>query len=192
MSQQNETNDVQFPTMIDMETIGTEADATIVQIGLVAFDPNEVGRFHSKKSIFVDINQGRRVDPNTIKWWMKTDPALFAKLVLAENAVRLEEALVLVSQFYNNAGSKEVWANSPSFDVAILNSAYKKHGMRTPFFFRGERCYRTLMAITGTELNEVKERCYKLGHINTVHNALDDAIHQAIGVQMAYEKLRRV
>lgn len=179
-----------FPTMIDMETIGTDSDATIVQIGLVAFDPNTVGKFHSKANITVDINQGRRIDPNTLKWWLNENPELFAKLVTAPGSVTLPEALLKVSMFYNAANSKEVWANSPSFDVAILNSAYRKHTLRSPFHFRGERDYRTMVNVLGISLGEVKERCMGLGIVGTVHNALDDAIHQAVGIQLCYEKMK--
>lgn len=181
-----------FPVMVDMETIGTETDATIVQIGLVAFDPNTVGKFHSKANIFVDINQGRRIDPQTLKWWLgdKGNPELFVKLVTSPGSMALPEALLKVSMFYNAANAQEIWANSPSFDVAILNSAYRKHTLRSPFHFRGERCYRTMVNVLGISLGEIKERCLSLGIVGTVHNALDDAVHQAVGIQMCYEKMR--
>lgn len=184
-----ESNDVSYPVMVDLETIGTKQHATIVQIGLVAFHPTEVGNLKKKLSLIVDIDQKRRIDPATLKWWMKTNSELFTKLVL-EPGNKIDEAFVKVNQFCKEVGACEIWANSPSFDVDILRDAYEQYNMAFPLSFRVERDYRTLVAEANLELSEVKEECYKLGIVGTLHNALDDAVFQAVGVQLARKKLR--
>jgi hypothetical protein len=59
--------------MVDIETLSTRLNAVVLSIGAVAFDPYSDQIGHSF-SIQLDpqeqMEKGRHVDINTIKWWM--------------------------------------------------------------------------------------------------------------------------
>jgi hypothetical protein len=77
-------------------------------------------------------------------------------------------------------GVKNIWAQGPVFDIAILENIYRQYGWPTPWQFWQIRDSRTLFGVHGDP--RIKGR---VGH----HNALADCIYQAQGVQQIYNKL---
>lgn len=156
--------------MVDLETLGTSADAVIVSIGAVTFDPlrhQVIQKFYTP----VNLHQPeRRIDPSTVKWWMTQSDA--AREVFKAKGVSLAETL---EQFATWVGDDMkdvyVWGNGASFDNAILADAYKRCQIAAPWNFWNDRCYRTLKnlypAIPAGERTGV------------YHNALADAEYQA-------------
>ena len=64
--------------MIDLETLATTPDAAILTIGACKFDPNGDDRdkakrnmpsFYKRIDLQSNIDLGRRVDENTLRWW---------------------------------------------------------------------------------------------------------------------------
>ena len=65
--------------MIDVESLGTRADAVILSLGAVKFDLTS-GKIDDQgfyASISIDSNQelGRRIQEDTLLWWLKQDIA---------------------------------------------------------------------------------------------------------------------
>ena len=57
--------------MIDLETMGTRADAPIVSIGAVAFDAKGIDReFYCTVSLHSAVRSGAVIDPSTVMWWL--------------------------------------------------------------------------------------------------------------------------
>lgn len=65
----------------------------------------------------------------------------------------------------------EVWGNGASFDNVILRGAYARNSTPAPWAWWNDRCYRTIKAL---------HREVPMERLGTHHNALDDAISQAL------------
>ena len=86
---------------VDLETLGTVADAVILSIGAVRFDPdsNQIDDAGFYRSISIDSNldHKRRVQEDTLIWWMKQPAA--AQKVFHEPKEILETALCAFSDW---------------------------------------------------------------------------------------------
>lgn len=138
--------------MIDLETLGTTADAVILSVGAVKFDLesdaiDEEG-FYGSISIESNMDLGRKIDEDTLLWWLKQPAA--AQNVFHEDKLSLEQTLMDLSDWLGNA-EWIVWAKGPGFDVAMLEHAYKRLGMSPPWAFWNVRCVRTYMALPGAK-----------------------------------------
>ena len=59
--------------MIDLETLATTPEATVLTIGACKFDPHG-NTIDETLYMRVDIDsQDRDIDPNTLEWWSKQD-----------------------------------------------------------------------------------------------------------------------
>lgn len=172
--------------MIDLETMGKTNDAAITAIAAVEFsadtyaiDPSSGGIVYrdSRRSDFyrvVDLNtsvrEGGVMDASTVLWWMKQSEE--ARQMFSETAVDIKTALKDFSLWLGTKLETDVWGNGATFDLVILEGAYNRSGIATPWGHRNERCYRTMKNTVGAEFKE-KERA------SGVHNALEDALSQA-------------
>ncbi|MDX8383183.1 MAG: 3'-5' exonuclease [Ghiorsea sp.] len=157
--------------MVDLETLSTQCDATLISIGAVMFDPEEhkFGRqFYSPISTVSCKELGLHVDKNTINWWMKqTKDAQRALIEAKTTKVSITDALVGFSNFLSENKSKYIWCRGANFDAPILSTIYKKLGIVEPFKFYDVLCHRTY-----TTLSEYPRMPFKCP---TPHHALDDA-----------------
>lgn len=174
--------------MTDLETLGTRAGCTILSIGAVMFDPETKmlgARFYVVINRYSCKQCGLFEDTDTLKWWEEQSPSARKVLTLSDSnsSEPLETALTSFKHFLSNHGAENVrvWGNGADFDNAILQSAWAAC-MRTPlpWEFWNNRCYRTLKGF----LSRVK-----ITRIGTHHNALDDAIDQAVHAMVIMEKL---
>jgi exodeoxyribonuclease VIII len=166
--------------MIDLETMGTAANAAIVAIGAVNFD-SHTGEIGSTFCRVVDLESSMAargsVDAKTILWWVKQGAE-------AREAITAEgDHLLNVLQDFSRwlTGNEEnahlyspsevyLWGNGAEFDNAILASAYRNSLITLPWKFWNDRCYRTVKAMHPE---------IKMERTGTHHNALDDAVSQA-------------
>jgi hypothetical protein len=166
--------------MIDLETMATGPSATVLTLGAVTFNP--WGNGYSDKLYFrVDIDDqdalGREVDPNTLDWWSKQDPAIMEEAFSPDDRIPLKEA---VDRFHKFAwGCDTFWSHGATFDLVIMENLYRQLGKPLPWNFWQLRCTRTLFDL-GWDPDMPKAN---------KHNALEDAIRQAAGVQNIYRKL---
>jgi len=165
--------------MIDIETLGTDPGCVIVSIGAVRFDLEH----GVTDSLFVSVDPescqalGMEIDAGTLAWWLDQPAEAREQLTGGET---LEHALQELRLFLSDVD--EVWANSPSFDLAILEHVYDVAvAGDPPWQFWEQRDYRTLRET----LPDWPDR----EHSGTEHDALDDARHQA---ECLVEALREV
>lgn len=165
--------------MIDTETGGTSAGCAIFSIGAVIFDPYTDSE--PKSEFYVEISHasnmeiGLRFDRATMDWWKKigTPP---------NGETHILQAITdLHTWIKRNLPLTAYWANSPSFDISIINYVMRLYRMEWPLAHWLERDVRTMKAIAWPN-NEYK--------LNNGHNALDDAKNQARLIQDAYYTLR--
>ena len=157
--------------MIDIETLGTEPGCVILSIGAVRFNRDGIGEtFHAQISKRSCLENGLTIDDETEEWWEQQEQDM------PDGSEPLYIALGNLSGFCETAD--EVWANSPSFDLRILDAAYDAIESASPWEYHQERDVRTFRSLPGF---------VELGQMGQEHHALDDAIHQAreISVNLA-------
>jgi hypothetical protein len=166
--------------MVDLETMDTSPDATILTLGAVHFNP--YGNGYGDKIYFrINIDDqdalGRKVDPGTLDWWAKQDPAIMEEAFSPDDRVPLVEA---IDRFHKFAwGCSAFWAHGSLFDIAIIENVYRQLGKPVPWQYWQIRDTRTLFDL-GYDPDMPQ---------GSKHNALEDAIRQAAGVQNIYRKL---
>ncbi|MCI4204271.1 3'-5' exonuclease [Dickeya dianthicola] len=169
--------------MIDLETMGKKPNAPIASIGAVFFNPEtgELGeRFYCCVDFENDMFNGAEPDGETIKWWLRQSNVARAELT-RDDAYPICGAVDKFSDWLtDNADSLNtlhVWANSPSFDCAILKSAFERTDTDIPWKYWNERDVRTIKAI-GLSIMDIGRFLGTAETIGVKHNALDDAINQ--------------
>jgi hypothetical protein len=169
--------------MIDLETLGTVADACILSIGAVRFDLDSAAiddqGFYASVSIDSNLELKRRIQEDTLIWWMKQDPA--AQGVFHESKQTLPTALRELSDWFGD-DTFNVWSNGADFDLPMLAHAFTQCGMEVPWKFWNSNCFRTYKKLPGAKL-------IRAAVMGVKHNALSDAYQQAQTVQMIHNKL---
>jgi hypothetical protein len=171
--------------MIDLETLDVLPTATILTIGAVKFDPfgDDLNEPTCEKLyIKVDIDScdaiGSTVSPSTLEWWASQSKEAQEDAFDPNNRIGIEES---ISQLYKFCwGAKRVWSHGVGFDLIILEHYFRKIGKAVPWQFWEMRDTRTLFDIG---INPERATV-------TAHNALADALDQALGVQKVYRTLR--
>lgn len=160
--------------MVDLETLSDDVHSAIVSLGACTFNYHKdtIGNeFH----LIVDISsqEHRTVNPNTLKWWVGKNLDNIG-LLADKSAVDIEDALYDFKEWiFDVGGCKEMWANSPSFDLNIIKDANAMYGVKNAWGFYNERDYRTMynMFKDSVDLSMIENQ--------NAHSALDDAIYQA-------------
>ena len=169
--------------MIDLETLGTVADAVILSIGAVRFDLDSTAiddaGFYASISIDSNLAAKRRIQEDTLLWWLKQEAS--AQEVFHEPKQTLEVALAQFGDWLGD-DSSHVWSNGADFDLPMLAHAFTTHGMEVPWKFWNSNCFRTYKKLPGAKL-------IRSGVTGVKHNALSDAYQQAQTVQMIQHKL---
>ncbi len=157
--------------MLDLETLGMKSGAIISSIGAVKFDDDKVlDTFYSRIDPETCAKVGLTMDVSTVMWWLGQDAE--ARLEITNKGEPLQSVLESFSTWAGSVG--EMWGCGSDFDNVILSCAYEKSGLKQPWAFFTNRCYRTVKSIAGKLIPHVK-----IERIGTYHNALDDATSQA-------------
>lgn len=172
--------------MLDLETLGTSADAVIVSIGAVGFDL-ETGEVFDANPFYtvVDLEHQmpeRRISLSTLIWWLNQPQEA--------KAVFTEQPRQVLYNALNNLGlwirarsmPVTVWSNGADFDIPMLTHAYTQYHLDIPWPPYSVRCYRTYKNLPGA-------RDVETTRTGTHHNALDDAISQAHHLCAIHRKL---
>lgn len=167
--------------MVDLETMAVSPSAVVLTLGAVIFNPYGNG-YSDKMYLRFNIDDqdklGREIDPSTLEWWAKQDPAVMEEAFSENDRVPVVDAM---DQFHKFAwGCDAFWAHGSIFDIAILENMYRQLERTPPWNFWQIRDTRTL---------------FDLGYPsdmpqNSKHDALQDAIRQSVGVQNIYAKMK--
>ena len=168
--------------MVDIETLGTNNDSVVTQIGACYFDRNN-GDIGDKLSVNVEINscleRGLTITGGSIKFWLeRKEQATFLS-----KPTPLPKALSLFTQFVNKEAI--IWSHA-TFDPVILASAYKAIGQGIPYSYRKLRDIRTLVYLAKIEYKkkEGKEEDPKS------HDALGDCLYKVEYCVKCFNKLQ--
>ena len=132
--------------MIDIEGLGTGPDAAILTIAAQSFDPFSSGHHnrHYYARITLESQDNRRIQDDTLAWWA-TQPEAQAEAFAEEDRIPLDQALDELGRIIWHA--KRVWAQGPTYDMNILEHAYKSYGKAIPWQFYAVRDSRTVFGL---------------------------------------------
>ncbi len=194
--------------MVDIETYGMPPNGALLQIGACAFERD---RQQAVEELIVDsfvVSVSRkyydrlaedsdwRVDEKTVAWWdMQSDAAKDALELNVVSSPR--EALQKFADWMKSVGFEkehknsqmvpQVWANPPTFDLAILNYGFDLCKMARPWSYRQEKDARTAFWWHNNRqgISLVKEELEGL----IAHRGDHDAIRQARILQHCFAKV---
>jgi len=184
---------------LDIETLGRSADCYILSVGAVKFSP-ETGEmndeaFYAQISLESNAAWGRKIDADTLRWWMGQSQEARMKLFREDPQHKpevvggtLEQALNDMIAWMNDLkhpNKYKVWGNGADFDQPFMQHAFIAAGTQAPWMFWDNRCLRTLK-------NLPFARDVKVERVGVHHNALDDAIHQAKVVSAIWQKMLKL
>jgi hypothetical protein len=167
--------------MVDLETMAVTPRAVVLTLGAVHFNPYGMG-YSDKLYLRFDLDDqdklNREIDPNTLDWWSKQDPKVMEEAFSPDDRVPLASAM---DQFHKFAwGCDAFWAHGSLFDIAILEDIYRQIQKPVPWQYWQIRDTRTIFDLGwDPDMPQASK-----------HDALQDAIRQAAGVQNIYSKLK--
>jgi hypothetical protein len=173
--------------MLDLETWGLTPGSHVRSIGAVEFDPDK-GALGSKFycNIMGNPSYGLSSDAATRAWW--AEQSFEAREALLHKQLDLVVALKRFGVWFEgiaeDPATVRIWAHGPEFDVSILGWAYRAVELPEPWHYRAPRDCRTLLEAAGMDPTS------DFPPVGTEHNALDDAVSQALGVMEAFHRLR--
>jgi hypothetical protein len=173
--------------MLDLETVGTRPGCSVIAIGAVAFSTPKFRWFRKSayvgETFYMEISRfsARKIglveDQSTIDWWKQQSSN--SRKIMDEDNPNGEDIIIALMAFQDwlhkfGMDKIKVWGNGSDFDNAIINYAYVAAGFPSvPWKFYNNRCYRTLKSLP-------MAKKIKFERIGIHHNALDDAISQAV------------
>lgn len=166
--------------MLDIETLDTSPKAVVLSVGLVRFNP--VSRDIAEAAqIVLDLDEqlelGRVINPNTLRWWVSPDPKAPNKLETFRNQIAPEGAppknlADALSEIHDIAERvHRVWGNGVGFDNTILHSLSNDAIGASVWGYWKDRCFRTFARTFDAKA--------KLRKNAADHDALSDAKLQA-------------
>jgi DNA polymerase III epsilon subunit-like protein len=168
--------------MIDIETLGTTPGSAILSVGAVPFDERGV-QIEEGRHWAIDPKScaaaGLTIDLDTVAWWMgQSDEARAAAFGMEGR--HLNSVLNSLRDWFTYQKGEKVWCHGATFDVPLLDAAYRATGIDAPWTFYNVRCTRTLYDLAGISPDRSQ---------GVHHNALNDAIVQAEAAVLAMSKL---
>ena len=156
--------------MVDIETLATTPNAAIVSIGVAWFDEGGL----DARNFYIELNwgmQNRYICPKTLEWWRDEMHGEIpsGKIGIREGLGRLGAEL---------QPAETIWAKPASFELPILEDAYRQFGMQVPWNPRKWRCAYTLSKLGVPWSAEPGPVPFDIVSLRK-HNALYDATVQA-------------
>ena len=167
--------------MIDMETMAVSPNAVVLSLGAVHFNPYS-GGYGDKIYFKIDLDDqdklGREIDPKTLEWWSRQDPAIMEEAFSEDGRIPLVDAMDQFQKF--SWGCDAFWSHGATFDLVIIENIFRQLGKPLPWNYWQLRDTRTLFDL-GFDPDMPQ---------GSKHDALQDAIRQAVGVQNIYAKMK--
>jgi hypothetical protein len=167
--------------MIDLETLDVTDSAVVVSLGAQFFDIAADGYPETEAiSAAFDFQQqidlGRTLSASTIKWWMTQGNAARSETFNATQ-YPIEDIALLLADMSKINKTTRIWGNGSGFDLNIVRSLFRTHGLEFPFRYSADMDLRTLRMLAGNPKYPTKRSF-------VAHAALDDARYQVLCAQM--------
>lgn len=166
--------------MLDLETLDNHSHSPIIAVGAQAFNKDGILSAYYTE---VDLKGQAPIGADTLRWWLKTNSELLTKLLTGQR-MGVEKFLhdfsgwVDLIRNESPEGVIGMWGNASVFDNVILGNAYKKFGIKTPWSYKEDKCYRTIRNIfpdvemdpfEGTEHDPLDDAIFQVNHLLKIH-----------------------
>jgi hypothetical protein len=133
--------------MIDLEGLATGPDTTILTIAAQAFDPFGSGYYdkHYYARVTLESKENRTIDNGTIAWWATQPEHAREEAFGEQDRIPLDQALDELGRLIWH--SKLIWSQGPTYDMNILEHAYKSYGKSLPWKYYMVRDSRTVFSL---------------------------------------------
>jgi hypothetical protein len=164
--------------MIDLEGLATGPDTTILTIAAQAFDPFGSGYYerHYYARVTLESQENRSIDDGTIAWWATQPEHAREEAFGEQDRIPLDQALDELGRLIWHA--KLIWAQGPTYDMNILEHAYKSYNKPLPWKYYQVRDSRTVFSLWP-----------ELPIPSTSHHALEDCRRQIGMLQTTLQHL---
>lgn len=170
--------------MIDLETLSTSPNASILVIAAIKFDRFKKDKRESE--VFckkIDSNSCTKlnldIEKSTVEWWEK-QPKKIRNDAFGGTRIDLKKALEKFSTWFTD--STYIWSNGACFDIPILENAYRKCNLIIPWKYYNVRDTRTIYDLAGIKPWDLPQ--------GDLHSALADCERQIWGVHKSMLKLK--
>lgn len=156
--------------MLDIETLGLAPGSVVLSAAAVTFTAAGAGDtlFDGSIEVAGSLRAGLTIEPVTVAWHIDDgSPGLARRASSYDGPRRALEVLFGVL-----ATDDLVWANSPNFDVVLLEAAARLCGLRWPWHHRNLRDLRTALAARPDFQRD------SVPFVGTPHDPVDDCRHQ--------------
>lgn len=167
--------------MLDLETLATTPDAVMLSIAATEFYPfedlhTENPRTVESFSILIDLESqdNRAVSDDTVAWWARQNQVVQDMMFSPDNRIALSAGLDKLAKFVWQ--KDRIWSQG-SFDINILEHAYRQYGKPTPWNFWQIRDNRTIMDLMAIDLP------------TATHDPLEDCKRQVFALKTILNKL---
>jgi hypothetical protein len=169
--------------MFDLETFGTAKNSVIIQVAAIQFnhDFTIVNTFNDLVDPQSCLDAGLSIDLSTVLWWMEQSEEAKRSVILPKKRSHLKDVLWNLHRWIPK--ETKAWGNGASFDLSILDSAYRACKIPLPWKHWDERCYRTINALV-----DKKDPC-RPPRVGVYHNALDDCRTQLQQLEYVCKKM---
>jgi len=162
--------------MVDLETISTASNASIVSIGVVAFDstlPDGKEIVATAKWNTIPDKAGE-ITYGTFMWWLDQSKE-------AQDSLKAPKPIPLITALENfrlfvttNGLITKIWSHGSDFDLVILANAFKRlfPDDGPPWTYKEPKDTRTLFELMGISVEKT----------GIQHDALQDALNQTYAV----------
>ena len=166
-----------YDAMMDVECMGMPPTGALIGIGCCFFDldTETIGpTFYRSINLATSVREGGTIDPATVMFWLTQSDA--ARNAVRYNTQDIRKVLGDFSDWIAETCRHEdvrMYGNSSGFDCTLVDGAYKRMGMKAPWHFSRERCFRTVRNLYPSVKYDPAEKG------DNAHNALADAVFQA-------------
>ena len=133
--------------MIDLEGLATGPDTTILTIAAQAFDPFGSGYYdrHYYARVTLESQENRSIDNGTLEWWATQPEHAREEAFSEQGRIPLDQALDELGKLIWH--SQLIWSQGPTYDMNILEHAYKSYHKSLPWKYYMVRDSRTVFSL---------------------------------------------
>jgi len=146
------TSKTPIETMVDIETLDTRPTSVVLSMAVVTFTQDEgpIDEAEYTLEIQSQIDRGRTISEDTlINFWMQQCEEAKSRAFTTQ---RLDTDWALQNMIKTSLIGVPIWANSPSFDLVIIEDLFRNYGiLETPWNYSKSRDVRTLRAEANIE-----------------------------------------
>lgn len=166
--------------MIDIETLDTCPESTVLSVGAVKFDPYNMTDPHARKlwrpSVDEQLSMGRSTSDDTIAWWAKQEEAVREATFTEEGRIPSETFMSCLNKYL--VGVDKIWCQGPQFDMVILENLFEQ--------FKHHRNWAYWQVCDSRTVFNMMPVDPRKGIQQNLHSADDDAYWQAVCVQQCF------